>query len=322
MHHPPKVVALGFGFADYADILRETLPSDFELVLAAPDAPDLNDIVSDADFLLVAWCRVPREVIEAARNAALIQTTAVGVNHIDLAAAREFGLPVANAAGGNAVAVAEHTLLLMLAVYRRLVQGHKAVEAVTWPQAALYSAGMYELTGKTVGLVGCGDIGQTVARLLTGFGTRVLYYRRHRLSVGLETALRITYRTLDDLLAASDVVSLHTPLTPETTGLIGRRELDLMKPSAILINTARGAVVDEPALIDALRNKRLAGAGLDVVSTEPIEPNHPLLDLDNVVLTPHVGGVSAEASRFSIALSCANIRRVAQGQPPVNVVAQ
>jgi phosphoglycerate dehydrogenase-like enzyme len=321
MDHAPKVVALGFGSADYADILRETLPKDFELELADPDAPDLNDVLSDANFLLVTWCQVPRDVIAAARNVALIQTTVVGVNHIDLAAAREFGLPVANAAGGNAVAVAEHALLLMLAVYRRLVEGHQAVEAITWPQSALYSAGMYELTGKTVGLVGFGNIGQTVARLLTGFDARVLYYRRHRLPVSQETALRVTYRTLDDLLASSDVVSLHIPLTPETTGLIGQRELDLMKPSAILVNTARGGVVDEPALIDALENERLAGAGLDVLTAEPIEPNHPLLGLDNVVLTPHVGGVSAEASRFSIALSCENIRRVAQGQAPVNVVA-
>lgn len=315
-----RVVALDFDFGDYRAVLTEMLPADVQLSFLQAESPEVGAVLAQADVLLIGWSHVSRELLAAAPKLRLLQTTAVGVNHIDLAAATEQGVRVANAATTNAVAVAEHTLLLILAVYRRLLASHDAIQAGKWPQSELYDRGIYELSGKTVGLIGFGDIGQTVARFLTGFGARTLYYRRTRLPVAQETALRATYATLDQLLAASDIVTLHVPLAPDTHHMIGKRELGLMRPGAILINVARGNVVDEAALIAALTEGRLAGAGLDVVEREPIASGHPFLGMDNVVLTPHLGGASRESVRRAIGLACENIRRVTLGQAPLNVV--
>jgi phosphoglycerate dehydrogenase-like enzyme len=314
------VVALDFTFGDYQAVLREMLPSEVELSFLSADSPGLDAALEQADILLNGWSRVPKELLERAPKLRLVQTTAVGINHIDMAAATEQGIQVANGATTNAVAVAEHTMLLILAVYRRLIASHRGVLQGRWPQSELYDRGVFELSGKTVGLIGFGDIGQTVARLLTGFGTRTLYYRRSRLPVAQETALHATYATLDQLLATSDIVSLHVPLAPDTYHLLGRRELKLMRSSAIVVNVARGNVVDEAELIAALTDGRLAGAGLDVMEQEPLPAQHPFLSMDNVVLTPHLGGASREAVRRVIALACENIRRVTLGQPPMNVV--
>lgn len=324
MSYRAKVIALDFTFGDYPELLQELLPEDIELVFAETTEPQLYETLTDADILLVAWTQLTRGVIQAARNVRLIQTTSVGVNHIDLDAAREYDIPVANDIGTNAVATAEHTLLLILAVYRRLIEAFSAVRQAKWPQADLYQAGLYELHGKTVGLVGFGNIGQTVAKLLLGFDVRILYYRRHRLSVAEETALNASHASLDTLLQASDVVSLHVPLTQETEGLIGKHELGLMKSSSILINTSRGAVVNESVLIEALETRQIAGAGLDVLTQEPIKETHPLRreGLNNVVLTPHVGGATAEAARRAVASACQNIVRVAHGKAPINVIAE
>lgn len=314
------VVALDFTFGDYQAVLAEMVPAGIDLSLVNSDSPNLASTLARADVLLNGWTPVPRRILEQAPNLRLLQTTAVGVNHIDLDAATDLGIEVANAAAINAVAVAEHTLLLMLAVYRRLIDSHVAVQAGQWPQSDLYNRGLYELSGKSVGLVGFGDIGQTVARFLTGFGTQTRYYRRTRLPVAQETVLRASFAPLDHLLATSDIVSLHVPLDAGTRHLIGARELGLMKEGAVLINMARGSVVDEAALIAALKSGRLAGAGLDVLEQEPIPADHPFLTMDNVVVTPHIGGASRETVRRAIGLAAENIRRVSLGQPPLNVV--
>ena len=180
---------------------------------------------------------------------------------------------------------------------------------------------MRELRGKTVGIVGFGRIGREFARIAKGFQANIIYCDAVRAPTSVEQEVGAERLALDDLLQRADVVSVHTPLTAETKGLINARTLGLMKPSAILVNTSRGPVIDEPALIEALRNNRIAGAGLDVFTAEPLETDSPLLSLDNVVLTSHIAGVTLDTWSRRIAFGFANIERVAAGQPPESVIA-
>jgi phosphoglycerate dehydrogenase-like enzyme len=203
--------------------------------------------------------------------------------HVDLAAAREHGVVVAKAAGGFSSGAAELAFGLAIAVMRHIPASHAAVEAGAWPTPL-----GHELSGKTLGIVGLGRIGLHVARIANAFGMRVLAWRRTP-DDGTAASVGAKQCELDDLLRGSDVVTIHATLAPATRGLIDARRLSLMKPTAYLINTARGPVVDEAALVAALADGRLAGAGLDVFDVEPLPPGHPLTRLPNVVLTPHIG---------------------------------
>src|SRR5574342_1273409 len=222
----------------------------------------------DADFILCSWTPVSGQVIEAAPRLKLLPQYGIGVDKIDLTTAARRGIPVGIAAGVSAVSVAETAITLMLAVYRRLCLAHNSLRAGQWLKWELRT-GCYELWQKTVGLLGGGHIGRAVGKRLShGFECRVLYYDVCRLPQETEAALGVTYAPLEELLRQSDIVSLHLPLLPETKGLMGARTFALMKPTAVLINTSRGGVVDEPALIEALRKGIIAGAGLAVFSKE------------------------------------------------------
>jgi phosphoglycerate dehydrogenase-like enzyme len=230
-------------------------------------------------------------------------------------AARKARVPVANNGGANAIAVAEHTLMLMLAVLKKLVRFHNDVVAGKW-RVGNMAEGVFELAGKTLGIVGLGNIGKKVARRAAAFDMRVHYYDIARLTEAEEDALGVRFVLLDELLRTSDVVSLHVPLDDTTRSLVGARELALMRPSAILINTCRGPVVDEAALHRALTRGQIAGAGLDVMVEEPPAPTHPLFTLPNVTLTPHSAGPTWEnwTARFRNGFD--NIQRVAGGGRP------
>jgi phosphoglycerate dehydrogenase-like enzyme len=212
--------------------------------------------------------------------------------------------------------VAEHALLLLLAVNRRLLQLDSAVRSGKWRTG---EPPMYELRGKRVGIVGFGLIGREVARRLGAFDAELSYFQRHRVDAELERQLGVGYRSLDELLAGSDVVCLNVPITASTKHLMAAHELALMKPDAILINVSRGSVVDEKALRDALEHGRLRGAGLDVLEQEPPALDNPLLALDNVVFTPHDAGSSVEVWPRVVANCFANIERVARGEAPLNL---
>jgi glyoxylate reductase/D-3-phosphoglycerate dehydrogenase len=226
---------------------------------------------------------------------------------------------VCNNGGANAISVAEHSLMLMLAVSRKVIWQHGNVAAGRW-RGNGPAPRMYELYGKTLGIVGLGTIGKKAAQLARAFGMRVQYYDIRRLSEDAEDALGVRFRLLRELLKTSDVVSLHVPLNASTRGMIGTEELALMQPLAILINTARGPVVDETALYAALSAGRLFGAGLDVFAQEPPPSNHPLLKLDNVVLTAHFAGPTWDnhIARFRNAFD--NVERVERGEPPLWLV--
>ena len=218
----------------------------------------------------------------------------VGVDNIDVDAATELGIKVVNAPLANVESVAEHAVMMMLALAKNVVPLDAAVKDGEFEKRNIYVC--RELCGKTLGLVGIGNIGGRVARkCMAAFDMKVLAYDIY---VSKDRAMELGVTLvdgLDELLAASDFVSLHAPLTPETKGLISRRELDIMKPTAYLVNTARGGVVDEAALAEALESGKIAGAGLDAFSEEPPDPDQPLFELDNVITTPHTGGITAES---------------------------
>jgi phosphoglycerate dehydrogenase-like enzyme len=298
------------------ELMAGQKPEGLDLIFA--DTSEEKERVAkarDADYILCSWTPVSGQVIEAGERVKLIQKYGIGVDKIDLQTAARRGVPVCIAAGANAVAVAETAITLMLAVYKKLCVAHNSLRAGQWLKWELRT-GCYELWQKAVGLVGGGNIGRAVAkRLSCGFECRVLYYDAYRLPPETETSLGMIYTPLEDLLRQSDIVSLHVPLTPETRGLIGAKTLAMMKPSAVLINTSRGGVVDEPALIAALRQGAIAAAGLDVFAKEPPDRDNPLLQMDNVVVTPHNGGGTVDTMKRIVGHAFNNILRIERGEP-------
>jgi phosphoglycerate dehydrogenase-like enzyme len=306
---------------DLQAVVREVLPPGFRLEVVETRArEELLRRAGPAEAIVVATARVDAALLDAAPRLRLVQHQGVGYDNVDVAACRERGVPVALTPEGTTTGVAEHTVLLILALYKRLRTAEGALRAGGWPVWELRS-GSFELAGKTVGLVGFGRIGREVARRALAFDATVLYYDPVRPAADAEAARRVAFRPLDDLLREAQVVSLHLPLTPETRGLIDARALGLMRRDAVLINTARGPLVDEGALVRALAAGEIAGAGLDVFEQEPPAPDNPLLALENVVLTPHISAGTLDAWRTKMGAIAANLRRVATGEAPRNAVA-
>lgn len=262
--------------------------------------------------------RVDADVIAASPRLKLIASMAIAPAGVDVAAATARGIPVTTIPPLVTEATADLHWALLLAVARRVVEADRALRAGVFPGGqSMYFVGG-EVHGKTLGIVGLGGIGEAVARRAAGFGMRILYTRRHRLPAERESALGVAYRPLDGLLEESDFVSLNVALTPETAHLIGRRELALMRPSAFLVNTARGPVVDEKALVEALRSRRIAGAALDVYEHEPaVEPG--LVELPNVVLTPHIGSAALDTRARIAGIVAENVAAVVEGRRPPNL---
>ncbi len=288
-------------------------------IKTCPEADEtrLATLLPTVDVLWHVLKPCTAELMAAAPRLRLIQKIGVGVNTIDLDAARARGIAVCNLPGTNAPAVAELTLLLMLAALRRLPRFDAATRAGQgWSLDPAIQDGLGELGGRTVGLVGYGAIPQLLAPVLAALGSQVLYTARApRADAAGE------FRPLDDLLAESDVVSLHVPLTPETENLIDATRLARMKRGAVLINTARGGLVAEAALVAALRSGQLGAAGLDVFAQEPADPANPLFALDTVVLTPHVAWITTGTFDRSLSIAAENVRRIAAGEDLLHRVA-
>jgi phosphoglycerate dehydrogenase-like enzyme len=318
----PRVSVYDVLTADVQAEIRALAGSDFQLRFArTAERTEQFDLVSDCDFLLIGPEPVPKDVIDRCTRVRLIQKWGVGMDKVDLQAARDQGIGVAIAAGSNAAPVSELALALMLAVNRRLTFADSGTRRGAWPRPVLRSTCL-QMDGQTVGLLGFGAIARATARRLTGFDTRVLYHSNRRADPGTEQALKAEHVTLDELLSQSDILSIHVPLTEATRHMIDAAALARMKPGAILVNTARGPVVDEAALVDALVSGRLRGAGLDVFETEPPPPDHPLLKLDNVVVMPHAGGGVFNNVRRVMGHSLDNMRKVLAGQPlaPADII--
>ncbi|MBN8927382.1 MAG: hydroxyacid dehydrogenase [Rhodospirillales bacterium 69-11] len=282
---------------------------DLEItVCPEEDTALLDRLLPECDVIWHVLKPLTAEMIARAGRLRLIQKIGVGVNTIDLEAAKARGIPVCNLPGTNARAVAELALSLMLAAMRRIPRFDAELRAGVWTNPALQD-GIGELGGKTVGLVGYGAIPRMLAPVLRALGCRVLYYARHPVADSPDT-----WRPLEALLQEADVVSLHVPLTAETERMIDAAALSRMKPTAVLVNTARGGLVDQAALVAALRAGRLGAAGLDVFACEPIPADDPLLALENVVVTPHVAWITTGTFDRSFALAAENCRRVAAGE--------
>jgi len=248
-------------------------------------------LAAEADFIWVGGPPVNAEMIAKSPKLKVIHKCGIGVDKIDLQTARTRGVKVYNTAGVNAVPVSEMALMLIMAVLRRFVYADVNLRKGKYLETKTQIRGISQhLTGKTVGIVGMGNIGKNLTKLLKGFECKVFYYDVVRASPELERTLNITYTSLKELLQNSEVVSLHVPLTPETKNMINAETLAMMDRNAVLVNTARGGLVDEKALIEALQKGTIAGAGLDAFTVEPLDPNSPLLAMDNVVLSPHVAG--------------------------------
>ncbi len=274
---------------------------------AESDAAGFQRLLPGIEVLWHVLKPVTAEVIAAAPKLKLIQKIGSGVNTIDIEAAKKRGIAVCNLPGTNSRAVAEMTLLLMLSCLRRIGSLDHAVRAGDWKSAWQLQDNLGELGGRTVGLVGYGEVPKLLAPMLSAFGCKVLYWSRSKSNADFDT-----------LVSTSDIVSLHLPLTPETQKLVDPRR---MKRGAILVNTARGALVDEPALIEALRGGHLAAAGLDVFAGEPLSRESELLKLPGVIVSPHLAWLTQETIERSIGAAMENVRRLREGRELLNRVA-
>ena len=293
---------------------RSALPQDIDISYYDTRVSDTDTLISrgkDADIIAVSNLPLNADVIRGCANLKLLAVAFTGVDHIAIDACRQKGVAVCNCAGYSTAAVADLVFGMIIALYRNLISCNEAVRHEGTKNGLIG----FELEGKTFGVIGTGAIGLRAASIAQAFGCRVLAYSRTKKDIP-----GITYTDLETLLKSSDIVSLHTPLTSETRGLIGKKELALMKPSAILINTARGPVVDSAALADALNSGKIAGAGVDVFETEPpIPKGHPLLSAKNLIATPHVAFATKEALIKRAAIVMENIAAWAKGTP-VNLV--
>ncbi len=317
-----KAAFLGYRQKWEIDWLRDRAAANVEVVAVAPDAGDaeVHAACADADAVIVWKIRPTIEQVRNAPKLKLVQALSAGVDYLPVNELAALGIPVANNCGANAVAVAENTVFLIVGTYRQLHVQMNQLYAGTYNDGFFERwENFHELTGKRVGLVGFGPIGSSVARRLIGWDCEVVYFDTAKIDPELEQSCRVIRVDFEELLSTSDVVSLHVPLTNATRGLISDDEFTLMKPTAILVNTTRGPVVDEAALIRALDSKQILGAGLDVTEVEPIAADNPLLHRDNVFLTPHLAGLSIEARQRALEFAISNVNRIAAGEPPLSV---
>ncbi len=311
-----KIVWLEIHDPDVVKLEDSILPEGFQLVrpVSRTDVEEHLNLVSDADYIIAGGIPIPRSYIDAAKRLKMIQKWGIGVDKIDCAAAEERGIPIYITAGANSIPVAELAMGLMFAVNRKIPYVDASMRDGQWVKSKM-RAQCQMIQGKTVGLLGIGNIAKEVAKMLRGFEhTQVIYYDVVRLSPEEEKLYGAAYVPFEELLRSSDILSIHVPLLPATRHMVGREQLAMMKPSAILINTARGGVVDETALIQALKAGKLRGAGLDSFEQEPIDPDNELLKLENVVLTCHCGGGVADNVLHVTEHAFANIDKFSKGE--------
>ena len=278
------------------EIITSAVPEGFRLItMGSAGREDLLEKAAQADYFLVSGRqKIDEELLSMAPSLKMIQRTGVGIDMIDTDAVKKRGIPVYINRGVNAHSVAEHTVLLMLASLRNLAKIVPDVKNGIWEKQK-NGVRTHELRGKTVGLIGLGSIGKIVAGIVRAFGADVIYYDVFRVDEYTESSLGMTFRGFDDLIREADIISLHCPLTQENRGMLSCDQFKAMKSTAIVVNTARGGLIDQESLASALTEGEICAAALDVYETEPVDPNSPLLRMDNVITTPHIGGVTYES---------------------------
>lgn len=307
----------------YLDTLNEHMekmildmcPEEVDLRFLNPTIGKKGEL-KDADVLIVTTYYATKDVIAAAPNVKLIQRTGVGLDMVDVAYAKERNIPISICKGFNSTSVAELAILDMLALYRHIIDLDNKGKKKEW-HTLTYRHDSYEIVGKTVGVVGGGTIGKEVMKRLNAFGAEIIYYDVYPMAEEDEKQLKCRRVDLDELLEDSDIITLHAPLLDSTRGMIGKEQLAKMKPNAILINTARGALVDPDALIEALQEKKIWGAAFDV-----FEPTEPLfgVDLPNLIVTPHVGAATYDNYYRGYELCMENALRIGRGEEPLYTI--
>ena len=297
---------------------------DHQVLMHAQDIPMereklLESIVDVEGLLCTITDRIDGELLGRAKRLRVIANNGVGFDHIDVGEASLRAIPVANTPGVLTQATADLTFALILAAARRVAEGDRMVRAGDFKFWAPLKFLGTEVSGKTLGIIGMGRIGRAVAKRAAGFDMKVIYWGRSRLEPEVEHELKISFSSFDDLLRESDFVSLHAPLGPQTRHMVGAQELSMMKTSAVLINTARGPMVDEKALVEALRSGSIRSAGLDVYENEP-ELSAGLAHLDNVVLLPHMGSATIETRTRMADMACDNLLAGLAGKRPPNCI--
>lgn len=296
-------------------------PSGYETISIGVNSSEEEQkrAVADADFIILFGVSLSDEVIHAAVKTRLVQLLAAGYDRINTDLLSQLNIPCANNGGANSRAVAEHTVMLMLVLYKRLLALDRSTRDGNW-RDLLDGRTTFEMAGKSVGILGMGNIGQRVATLLRGFEVEVQYYDKCLLTSNREKELNVRNVSVDELFQSSDVVSCHTALTSDTWHIVSRDRIAMMNRRSVLINTSRGSVVDERALINALSKNLIAGAALDVFEEEPVGENNPLLRMNNVVVTPHSAGTTWDTWSRRAEFAYNNIKRVSEGELPLAVI--
>ena len=313
-----KIVLAGQYRNGTAEKLRKLLPENFGELVPVTDEAEFKKI-TDADILVLRIFKADRAFIEQNKNLKLILRWGVGYDTVDIQAAGEHGIYVTNTPGANSDAVSELTIMHMLAVCRKLLCYTENINAGNW-KPNVYENQAFCLYGKTIGIIGCGNIGSRVARKVRVFGAETQYFDVVRLSEEREKELGIRFVSLEELLKTSDIVTLHCPLFEDNYHMIGKDEIAMMKDGAVLINCARGGLVDDDELLKAVESGKLKGAGMDVPETVPLPLDSPLLRNPNIVITPHIGGSSSDVADIIIPMLASDISLFLKGERPVNVV--
>lgn len=307
-----KVVLAGKFPSGTEELFRNLLPKEiFEIKVV--DTLEEYEKLTDAEIIVLRIFKINKELIMHNKELKLIEKWGAGFDTIDIEAAGMAGVPVCNVPGANAYSVSDLAVMHMLAVFRNLMKHHQSMLNGVWTKNELMDRS-YSLMNKTVGLIGLGNIGKLVAKKVQAFGARVVYFDINRLPECEERSLQIKYVSMHELLTTSDVISLHVPLSNHTKNLISKKEFDIMKPTSIIINTGRGGLINEQDLIEAIQNKKILGAGLDCFAEEPITPDNPILHQDNILMTPHIGGVSAELTEIMVPAMVKNIINFEKGK--------
>jgi len=293
----PRVMDVRLEFADFPFLTGEAL----------------SDRMQGEEVFITNEDKVNAEALDGNSNLRLVGTPSAGIDHIDVQAATERGIPVIYSPGGNADSVAEYTFALMLAISKRILGADASLRKGLSPKVESYKPLMgIQLKGRTIGIIGAGSIGSRVAMIARAFGMDVLLFDPGVLPARLEQFGKVV--ELDELVKTSDFVSVHAPLTDQTRGMLGQEHFRMMKNTAFFVNTARGKIVNEAALVDALRERRIAGAALDVQANEPLSRDSPLLELDNVIVSPHVASYTREAQAYCDRVVQEDVIRFVRGE--------
>ncbi len=316
-----KVVALTRRMDDdIREMFMGEKPAGWEATLMNMDDSEqkvASELVDAQYVLTLGSGPVPQKLLETAKQLKLIQTGGQDVGHLPVAWALEKGIPLCNGGGANAIAVSEYTVFLMLACLRRFRLHYESIRDGHWREG-IPRRGSHEFYDRTVGIVGFGNIGRRVAKLCYAFGANIIYFERFFVPYALRADSKARPVSFDELVSTSDIVSLHVPSLQANRGMMNWEVFNKMKPSACIVNTSRGANIDEKALIRALNEKVIAGAGIDVWDPEPPDPKNPLLQMPTVIASPHIAGTAEEVSQPSFNTVWTNVVLVSEGKEPRN----